>query len=87
MSEGIIELLTSSWQQNTVIWLTISAVVGAIIAQIFKMIFENTITKWQQKRATRGALSKYHYPLTDATLSLAQSLFSLKHITRFINSR
>jgi hypothetical protein len=58
---GILEdaysFVTTSWEQNTVFWIIISAIVGGIVTQALKFLFEQSIPQWQKTKATRSVSS------------------------------
>jgi hypothetical protein len=71
---GILEdassIVTTSWEQNTVIWIIISGIIGGIVTQVLKFLFEQSIPQWQRKKATKIAIQKYSYPLTQSAQML-----------------
>ena len=67
---GILEdassILTTSWEQNTIFWIIISGIIGGIVTQVLKFLFEQSIPQWQRKKATKIAIQKYSYPISYA---------------------
>jgi hypothetical protein len=74
---NIIEILFSSFQEFSIIWIIISGLAGAFITAFAKFLFEHTIPQWQLKRATRTAIQKYSFPLMR---SLSQLEITLNEI-------
>jgi hypothetical protein len=54
-------IITTSWEQNTVFWIIISGIIGGIITQVLKFLFEQSIPQWQRKKATRVYISMIIY--------------------------
>jgi hypothetical protein len=77
MTYGIIDLLSTSFSQYSLIWLLISAGIGALIAASVKFVFEQTLPEWQRKRATRIAIQKYSFPLLQSAYNLENTMDAL----------
>jgi hypothetical protein len=77
MSEGILNMLSQSFEQNTIAWILISIGLGALLTESIKFIFENNLPEWKKRKATKIAIQKYSYPLllTSYCLSLTLSEF------------
>lgn len=67
-------LITTSWEENTIVWIVISGAIGGILTQFFKFIFERTIPEWQRKKATRVAIQKYSYPISQSATTLISTI-------------
>ena len=76
---GILDMLSRSFEQNTILWIVISGVVGAFITSVVKFIFEQTLPEWQQKKASKIAIQKYSFPLLRSAYNLDTTIQTLLH--------
>ena len=53
------DILSKSLEEHTIVWIAISGIIGGIITQLLKFVFENKIPEWQKRKATRIAIQKY----------------------------
>jgi tetratricopeptide (TPR) repeat protein len=77
--------LTTSWVQNSVIWIIISGIIGGILTQVFKFVFEQSIPQWQRKRATRIAIQKYRGPISQSGWRLLTSIKDILNNPEILN--
>lgn len=84
METGIKDFLTNSFQENTIVWLTISAGFGGLIGATIKYVFEQLITpQTNYKRKAKIALKRYSNPLLLSADSLVRcSELYLKNIDK-----
>lgn len=59
--------LTKSFEQNSILWLIIAAVVGGIIGGFCQFLFQDYLKpKLERSRSSKAAMHKYRYPLLRA---------------------
>jgi tetratricopeptide (TPR) repeat protein len=75
--DSINTVVNLSWRENTAIWIIISGIIGGIISQILKYIFENSLPEWQKRKATRIATQKYSGSIDQSAATL---IFTIKRI-------
>ena len=67
--------LLDSIEEHSVLWLVLSATVGAVIGALLKFVFESVaVTRFQQGRAARASMRRYRYPLLRAADALDRRL-------------
>lgn len=71
--ESLLDSISKSWEQYSILWIIISGIVGYTI----KFIFEKIIPAWQLKKATRVAIQKYHLPLLQYGSAVEDSIIRL----------
>ncbi len=78
-------VFTVPWNPNTAIWIVISGIIGGIVTQVFKFVFEQTIPEWQRKKATRIAIEKYQSPIYQSAFTLSNTIKKILDDTSIIN--
>lgn len=81
----IASVITTPWGQNTVIWIVISGIIGGIVTQVFKFVFEQSIPQWQRKRATRIAIQKYRSPISQSAWTLLTTIKDILNKPDIVN--
>ena len=67
--------LLQSFEENSIIWIIVSAGIGGLVGALIKFLFEKVIsTNYQYKFDTRSALKKYKYPILRSADSLDHRL-------------
>ncbi|MGC1135162.1 MAG: hypothetical protein WA941_20205 [Nitrososphaeraceae archaeon] len=59
ISSSIGNTLSTPLSQNTALWIIVAGVIGRIITQVLKFVFEHSVPEWQRRRVTRIAIQKY----------------------------
>ena len=70
ISNSLSHTLGTQLPQNTTLWIILAGVIGGIITQVLKFVFENTLPEWQRRKATKIAIQKYSQPVTQSTSTL-----------------
>ena len=74
MVDSIANTISTSFQEHTILWIIISGIIGGIITQVLKFVFESTIPEWQRRKATRIAIQKYDLPISQSAFTLSYTI-------------
>ena len=74
ISNSMSEALNTPLSENTALALTIGAVIGGIVGQVLKFVFEHLIPEWQRRKATKIAIQKYSQPINLSAITLGVTI-------------
>jgi tetratricopeptide (TPR) repeat protein len=83
--DSIGNTINTSFQEHTILWIIISGIIGGIITEVLKFVFENTIPERQRRKATRIAIQKYEQPIYQSAFDLSYTIDTISRNPSVLN--